>query len=54
MPNDFYPDRIDKNNPMTAVNKFLNKNKKFEIDPEINNNHDYYGKKWLSQKKIIL
>ena len=26
-----------KNNPMTAVNKFLNKNKKFEIDPEINN-----------------
>ena len=39
MPNDFYPDRDwdKKNNPMTAVNKFLNKNKKFEIDPEINN-----------------
>ena len=39
MPNDFYSDRDwnKKNNPMTAVNKFLNKNKKFEIDPEINN-----------------
>lgn len=39
MPNDFYPDRNwdKKNNPLTAVNKFLNKNKKFEIDPEINN-----------------
>ncbi len=39
MPNDFYPDRDwdKKKNPMTAVNKFLNKNKKFEIDLEINN-----------------